>query len=276
MSPTLTATPLTAPGSSPRPLLVLGPSLGTTGERLWGPVVGELARVAHLVVWDLPGHGHSPAADSAFSLAELAEAVAALTEDTVARFGEDAVTGRFHAGVSIGGATSLLLGLNHPGAFDGLGVLCSGPALGTPDGWRERADLVRAQGTQAVREGSRSRWFSPTFAEKDPQTIEAMLTDLEGVDAESYARACEALAGYDVTERLTELRDPVLALAGVDDAVAPPSMAEQIAASAARGRSVTLSGVAHQAPVEDPRATAAALTDLLTSATTGGDRKDRS
>lgn len=45
-------------GRPARPLLVVGPSLGTTVDRLWGPVASRLPGW-NVLGWDLPGHGAS-------------------------------------------------------------------------------------------------------------------------------------------------------------------------------------------------------------------------
>jgi pimeloyl-ACP methyl ester carboxylesterase len=59
------------------PLLVLGPSLGTSAASLWSDCAQELADEFDVVGWDLPGHGVSPAAADAFSMADLAVGVLA-------------------------------------------------------------------------------------------------------------------------------------------------------------------------------------------------------
>ena len=41
---------------------------------------------------------------------------------------------------------------------------------------------------------------------------------------ESYAQTCEALAAFDVTDRLSEIGTPVLAVAGSDDPDSPESL----------------------------------------------------
>lgn len=258
--PQIVATQLSDPGPD-KPLLVLGASLGTTAETLWAPVVPLLADHARLLAWDLPGHGRSPSPTEGFTVAELADAVAGL----VATHRADGQAA-YSAGVSLGGATGLELGVGHPGAVDGIAVVCSGAKLGTPEAWRERAATVRAQGTPVMVSGSAQRWFAPGFLERHPDRGSAMLHDLSSIDDEGYAACCDALADYDVTDRLGEITDAVLALNGADDAVAPPELGEQLARSVGRGRAVVLPGVAHQAPVEDPEATAANLRELLDTA----------
>lgn len=255
----LTATELSDPGTpdAPKPLLLLGASLGTSTQVLWEPVAALLRDAVHLVAWDLPGHGRSPAATGAFAVADLADAVAELAR------GIEAPAGRYYAGVSLGGAVGLELGLRHPGLCDGIAVICSGAALGTPDGWRERAATVRAQGTSSLVTASAGRWFAPGWLDAHATLGGSLLNSLTQADDESYARCCEALAGHDVSLRLPQLRDPVLAVAGELDAVAPPALAAQVAGGVRAGRRVTLAGVAHLAPAEDPPGTAAALVDLL-------------
>lgn len=90
--PELAGTWLTPPHPD-RPLLVVGPALGTTVEALWGRCARELAGTYAVLGWDLPGHGRSPAPDGPFAIADLGDAVLALADSPFA-----------YAGVSIGGA----------------------------------------------------------------------------------------------------------------------------------------------------------------------------
>ena len=52
-----------------RPLLVVGPSLGTSSAVLWGGTAALLANDYDVVAWDLPGHGVSPKATETFDVA---------------------------------------------------------------------------------------------------------------------------------------------------------------------------------------------------------------
>lgn len=260
--PTVTATQLSEPGPG-KPLLVLGASLGTSVETLWAPTVALLADRAHVVAWDLPGHGRSPAPSEPFTVAELADAVADLIGRVRSESSDAAGAPAAYAGVSIGGATALELGLRHPGLVDGLVVICSAASLGTPEAWRERAETVRTQGTPALVAGSAQRWFSPGFLEREPALGGALLDSLQHTDDTGYAACCEALAQYDVRADLDRISDPVLAVNGADDQVAPPERGEEIVDGVRNGTAVTLPGVAHLAPSEDPTATAAALEDFL-------------
>jgi 3-oxoadipate enol-lactonase/4-carboxymuconolactone decarboxylase len=247
----LTAVPLReAPG---RPLLLLGPSLGTSVEALWGRCAALLTGHYHVVGWDLPGHGRSAPAPAAFGIAGLAREVLALADRL--RPG-----GTFlYAGDSVGGAVGLRLLLDAPHRVDAAVLLCTGAKIGEAAGWRQRAETVRADGTHAVLAGSIERWFAPGFAQREPAVTEALLGALRGADPESYALVCEALASFDVRDRLREITAPVLAVAGADDQPTPPAGLELIAEGVRNGRLVVLDGVAHLAPAERPADVAALL-----------------
>jgi 3-oxoadipate enol-lactonase len=253
-----------------KPLLVVGPSLGTSSV-LWTPAGALLGNDFDVVAWDLPGHGVSPAATETFDVAELADAVVELV-DSIAP-GE-----KFHyAGVSLGGATGLQLGIKHGERLKSLSVQCSGAKLGTPEGWLERAETVRSQGTPVMIQGSAQRWFAPGFMEREPELSSRLLHSLRDADRFSYAFCCEALAGFDVRDELGSIGVPTQAVAGAEDTVAPPSFAAEVAAGITAGggtaSAVTLEGVAHLAPAEAPAHVAELLKGLITWSETRGAAK---
>ena len=69
---------------------------------------------------------------------------------------------------------------------------------------------------------------------------------------QGYAESCDALARFDVRDRLDQVRSPVLAVAGADDVATPPEKLGEISAGVRGGRSVVLPDTAHLAPVERP------------------------
>jgi 3-oxoadipate enol-lactonase len=246
-----------------KPLLVVGPSLGTSTV-LWSETAALLGNDFDVIGWDLPGHGVSPAASETFSVAELADAVV----DLVDSIAPGAV---FHyAGDSLGGATGLQLGIKHGERLKSLSVQCTGAKIGTPEGWLERAETVRAQGTAVMIQGSAQRWFAPGFMERQPVVSSRLLHALRDADRFSYAFCCEALAGFDVRSELGTITVPTQALAGVADTVAPPSFAEEIAAGINAGGgsavSVALDGVGHLAPAEAPAVVADLMRTFMTEA----------
>jgi 3-oxoadipate enol-lactonase/4-carboxymuconolactone decarboxylase len=238
--PRLVAVPLAE--APDRPLLVVGPSLGTTVETLWGRCVAELGGRFQVVGWDLPGHGASPPPDGPCTVAELATAVARLVDRPAFAY----------AGVSVGGAVGLRLLLDAPERITSAVLLGTGARIGEPAAWTERAREVRRNGTRALRDASAQRWFGPGFAAREPAVVEALLRALTDAHPQGYAAVCEALAGFDVRDRLGAITAPVLAVAGADDGPTPPASLDRIARGVRNGRLAVLDGVAHLAPAERP------------------------
>ncbi|MDQ0275924.1 pimeloyl-ACP methyl ester carboxylesterase [Arthrobacter silviterrae] len=261
------------------PLLVVGCSLGTSSV-LWehvGALLGggtgggtggqdDGGTPVDVVAWDLPGHGVSPASESPFTVAGLAEAVITLVDSI-------APGAQFHyAGVSLGGAVGLQLGIDHGTRLLGLSVQCSGPKLGSPEAWAERANTVRTQGTPVMIQGSAQRWFAKGSMDRDPVLASRLLHSLRDADRFSYAHCCGALAGFDVRGELGRIRVPFQAVAGEEDTVAPPEMAQAMvdavnatpnAPSPNGALSVTLPHVSHLAPAEAPGEVARLLRSLI-------------
>ena len=253
--PRITGTELAGHGSLP--LLIVGPSLGTSTLALWSAVAKELGSSFHVVGWELPGHAGSPVGDP-FTVAELAEGVLDFAAgvgdargDEMLRFG--------YAGDSVGGAVGLQLLLDAPEAITGAVLACTGAKIGEAETWNERAATVRASGTPAMVTSSAERWFAPGFLERQPEDGAALLHVLQSADAEGYVQVCEALAAFDVRARLGEIRTPVIAVAGAHDVATPPAKLEEIVAGVAGAELVVLPDVAHLAPVEAPAEVASAI-----------------
>ena len=246
-----------AVGPGQAPLLVLGPSLGTRSI-LWEAVLPALALDHRVITWDLPGHGASAPAREPFAVADLADALVRALADTLG--GE-----RFdYAGVSLGGAVGLELLLRHPQCVGRTAILCSGAVIGTPQGWHDRAAQVRAQSTSSLIVGSAQRWFAPDSIAEHPEPAGRLLHALQNTDDESYALACEALAAFDVRDRLGEIDAPVLAVWGAHDAVTPEASAREIADGVRHGQAIGIPAASHLAPVDDPTAVIRLLSGFLT------------
>ncbi|KOV85579.1 alpha/beta fold hydrolase [Nocardia sp. NRRL S-836] len=225
-------------------LLVVGPSLGTAVSQLWQACVAELTGF-EVIGWDLPGHGGAPRATGPFTVQDIADAVEAQAKDLARGRG----TG--YAGVSFGGAVGLELAARDDTVFDQVVCVAAAPTIGEPRMWHERAALVRKSGTAAVVEGASRRWFAPGFAEREPDTVDALFTALTEVDDESYAWACEALALF----KAREVVRPVHAVAGEHDVVVPAEVMAQM--NSTSYWVVERSG--HLPPVENPQAVAQVL-----------------
>ena len=187
------------------PLVVLGPSLGTS-TILWEDVIPALAADFRVMAWDLPGHGASPAASAPFTVEDLADAVAAAVRRAVPL--RRSLARRCRRAVPRAAASW---------PVRRAAILASGAKLGEAEGWHDRAAQVRAQSTSSLIIASAQRWFAPDSIARRPELSGRLLHALQDADDESYALCCDALAAYDVRERLGEIRMPVLAMWGEHD-----------------------------------------------------------
>ena len=227
-------------------LLLVGPSLGTTGRHLWGEVAARLADRFRVVAWELPGHGGAPA--TGFTIDDLAAAVL------------EQVDGPFaYAGVSVGGAVGQQLMLAAPERVRWAALFSTADRIATPESWHARAARVRREGLGWLVAETPTRWFGP--AHRDTPAAQALLADLAAVEVESYAATCEALAAFDVRGRLAGITGPLLAVAGAHDPVTTPADLRRLADGVVHGRFALLPEAGHQSPVEEPAAVAELIRD---------------
>lgn len=226
-------------GPGDGPVLVLGPSLGSTLD-LWEPQLPAFTASWQVVRFDLPGHGGSGPCDG--TVEDIADAVAALLD----RLGVARVA---YAGVSMGGAVGMALALRHPDRIGRLALCCTSARFGDPSGWHERARRVRAGGLEPFFETLLGRWFTPGYTGPGIEAVRAMLATVE---AAGYAACCEALAAFDVRDRLGAVRAPTLVVAGEQDVATPPAHAQELARGIPGAKLTLVPGAAHLANLERP------------------------
>lgn len=234
-------------GPTSAPALLLGPSLGTS-YALWDKVAPELSITHRVVRWDLPGHGGS-AADligAGATVGDLAGLVLALADSLgIERFA--------YAGVSLGGAVGLHLAVHHPERISSLAVICSSAHFNGAKPWEERAALVRRDGLSRLADSANGRWFTSGF------TVAELVQDHRDADPAAYAACCDALAAFDLRERLPEITSPTLLVAGREDPATPPAHLREIADAVPGATLVELPGASHLAPAQCPKAVLTAM-----------------
>jgi 3-oxoadipate enol-lactonase len=229
---------LTGPAGAP--LLVLGGSLGTTRE-MWRPQLSELTRRWRVLRFDHRGHGESEVPAGPYTLDELGADVLALLD----ALGADRVS---YAGLSLGGMIGMWLAAHAPDRVDRLALLCTSAYL--PQGYFDRARLVRAEGTAVIADAVVARWFTPEFAQREPATVTELTKGLAAIPAEGYAGCCEAIAAMDLRPVLHRVTAPTVVIAGADDPATPPVHSEAIVAAVPGARLTVVANAAHLASVE--------------------------
>ncbi|HTU60416.1 MAG TPA: 3-oxoadipate enol-lactonase [Polyangiales bacterium] len=242
-------------GPAAAPALLLINSIGSDLS-IWEPILPELLRHFRVIRYDQRGHGASPVPSGPYQMSELAADALALLD----RLGVQ----RAHvAGTSLGGMVGLWLAVHAPERVERLAVICSSARLGPPEAWRERAALVRAQGSSAVAQAGVGRWFTPQFAQNNPAAIaryEAMVSE---TPAEGYAACCEAIARWDITAELTKISAPTWILSAQDDPATPPAHGYLMAGLIPGARIDVVAGAAHLALAERPAFVGRLLVDHL-------------
>ncbi|MFJ8058303.1 4-carboxymuconolactone decarboxylase [Streptomyces sp. NPDC096142] len=236
-----------AEGPASAPPLLLGPSLGTS-YALWDAIAPELSVTHRVIRWNLPGHGGSAPGliGPGATVGDLADLVLTLADSLgIDRFA--------YAGVSLGGAVGLHLAVHRPERITSLAVICSSAHFNGAKPWRERAARVRSEGLDWLVESADSRWFTPGF------TVPELVADQRGADPAAYAACCDALAAFDLRERLPEIGARTLAVAGRADPATPPAHLREIADAVPGAALVEIPGASHLAPAQCPEAVLTAL-----------------
>jgi 3-oxoadipate enol-lactonase/4-carboxymuconolactone decarboxylase len=237
-------------GPEDAPVLVIGPSLGTTWH-MWDRQIPGLSQHWRIFRYDLPGHGGAPAHPAA-GVSDLADRLL----DTLDSVGVH----RFaYAGCSIGGAVGADLALRHPHRVASLALVAASPRFGTADEFRQRGVIVRSNGLEPIARASPERWFTPGFAAAQPAIVEWAVQMVRTTDPGCYIAACEALAAFDIRTELSRIGVPTLVLVGAEDKVTGPAEARTLVAGIPDARLALVPGASHLAPVEQP----GAVTDLL-------------
>ncbi|MFN4101549.1 MAG: alpha/beta fold hydrolase, partial [Pararhodobacter sp.] len=79
-------------------------------------------------------------------------------------------------------------------------------------------------------------------------------------DPEAMARFWESLTAMDLRAEVAAMNVPLLAIHGAASRVYAPETGNWIARNAPRGQALVLNGCGHAPNLEDPKATAAAIT----------------
>lgn len=235
---------VTEAGSPDRPAIVFSNSLGTT-HRMWDAVVEDLAVDYRCVRYDTRGHGASKMASPTWDIDDLAD-------DAVAILDNLGIAAAHFVGLSLGGIIGQALASRHPDRLRSLTLLATAAAMPPPERWRDRADLVRRDGTEAVEAQSMERWFTPGFLARAPERVAAAARELRSLDPAGYAAACEAIASTDLRERVKSITVPTSVVAGQEDPATPPAMVRELHDAIPGAGWKLISPAAHLIAIEQP------------------------
>ena len=202
-------------GPANAPALVLSNSLGTNFS-MWDAQMPELRKHFRVLRYDTRGHGQSEVTPGPYSFEQLGRDVLALADET------DLGTFSF-CGLSMGGVTGMWLGIHAGKRLHKLALCSTGAKIGNPDTWNARIETVRKGGTKSIAGATMERWFTASFREREPQTVERIKHMVESTSAEGFSACCEALREADFRESISAIRVPTLVISGTHDSGTPPA-----------------------------------------------------
>jgi 3-oxoadipate enol-lactonase len=240
------------------PAVVLSGSLGYP-LGVWDRQRPALEDGYRVVRYDLRGHGRSPVPDGPSTMDDLAG-------DLIGLLDRLEIERAALVGLSIGGMVSLAAAAAAPERLWALVPCCTGAYLPPREAWGERARLVEAEGTGAVVEGVLGRWFTPGFADRDPDAVAPARASLEATDRHGYASLCRAIEAMDLRPALAAITAPTLVISAALDPSIPPEHGRLVADDIRGARFAVIEDAAHLANVEQPEQFNRLLLDHLEAA----------
>ena len=228
-------------GSKTAPALVLCNSLGTD-RSLWDAQLHAFAQRYRLLTYDTRGHGASDAPAGDYAIDRLGRDVLSLMDHV----GMD----RAHVcGVSIGGLTTLWLGVHAPDRVARLALANTAARVGSLEFWHERMRVARDEGLGVLADGTMQRWFTDRFRRAEPGIVARMRATLLDVPVTGYLGCCAALRDGDLRALASRVQAPSLVVTGTEDVATPPSAGEWLAEAIPEARLLALDA-AHLSNVE--------------------------
>lgn len=211
---------------------------GCTG----GAFAAQLAAFRDSVAPTLPGHVDGR--EGPDSISAFADAIAGFMQGAEMR---DVIL----CGNSMGGAVALELALRGTPAVGAVVLLGSGVRLRVAPAIFDR---LEADFPAAARELA-----AMFFARPEPDLVDPAVATMLSVGQEQTIRDFRACNAFDATERIGNLRVPLLALTGERDVLTPPKFAQWFADRVPGAQARILPDAGHLAMIERPEETNAAL-----------------
>jgi len=244
-------------GSESAPWLTFSHSLACS-LRMWDGQVAEFKDRFRILVYDTRGHGGSEAPKGPYTLDMLSEDLRQLLDQLK-------IKKTSYVGLSMGGMIGQVVALTDPGVFDRV-VLADTGHTQTPETrkqWDERIKTAETKGMQPLVQGTLERWFTEPFRKGKPEIVKKIADLIQSTPVPGYVGCCHAISNLNTTARLKEIKQPVLAIAGEQDAAAPGT--RYIGENVPGAKLVMIPQAAHIANIEQAEAFNRALREFLSS-----------
>jgi pimeloyl-ACP methyl ester carboxylesterase len=220
---------------------------------IWDEVIPLLESQFDLIVPDLRGFGGSSTVNSAYTVTDMADDLAALLDHL--RMKRVAL-----AGHSMGGYVALAFARKYADRVSGLALVSSQAAGDTQerkDGRYKTAQDVAQKGVGVVAEAMTPKLSADERLQKIVQAL------IERQSKEGVIGGLKAMAEReDLTAQLSTFKFPLVIVHGDADALIPLERAQEIKSLVPSAKFTKLQGVGHLPMIEAPGKTAKALEDL--------------
>ena len=249
----------TLEGPANAPVVTMSHSLATDLS-MWDPTVGALTGRFRVLRYETRGHGQTEAPKGAYTLDQLAtDALAMLKALGIAR--------THWVGLSMGGMIGQTLALKAPEVFSSLSLCDTSsrmPVEARPQ-WQDRIKTAETQGMEPLVEPTLARWLTEPFRRSRKDVVDKVATMIRTTPPAGYAGCCHAISALDLTDKISAIKMPTIAIVGEDDLGTPVAAHKVINEKIAGSKLVILKSAAHLSNMEQPEAFNKALTDFLTS-----------
>lgn len=188
---------------------------------LWDAQAAAFGSSFRVLRIDTRGHGRSTVDHPASSMEDLVGDVAAVWDAL-------GIERSLLVGLSLGGMIGIGLALQHPQRVTKL--VAADCRADAPEFfvamWRQRQQLLRDGGFDAVADVTLPIWFSEATRRDRPDLIALGRAMIVGTSVAGYVGASSALQKLDYKQRLPEIRCPTLLLVGALDGTHPAEMRE--------------------------------------------------
>ena len=247
----------TLDGPAAAPVVTLSHSLAAD-LGMWNPQMAALTARLRVLRYDTRGHGATDVPAGPYTLERLAD-------DALGLLTALGIPKTHWIGLSMGGMIGQTLALKAPERLASL-LLCDTssrvPTEAKPM-WDERIRVAETQGMEPLVEPTIGRWFTAPFRERRPDVIERVRAMIRATNPRGYAGCCHAIAGLNLTDRLSAIRVPTLVVVGEDDPGTPVAAARVIHEQIKGSELTIIPSASHLSNMEQPEAFTAAVSGFL-------------
>lgn len=203
-----------ASGPADAPTVVMSHSLAATNA-MWDPQM-DVLKDYRVIRYDMRGHGESDAPDMDYSLEMLADDLLGLMDALE-------IDRTHYIGLSMGGMIGQTAALKDQDRFLSLS-LCDTMSRVPPEmhsAWDERIANARADGMEALVEGTMARWFSEDYMAAEPAECDKVRDMIRNTKVSGFCGCCRAIQGLDLTDKISAITVPTQMIVGEDDPGTP-------------------------------------------------------